>query len=57
MNVSTPKVQVEVWDAKDRLYELVKHLSPSEQIKKLLSIGKSFADEIKKQKNYQKTAK
>ena len=51
MKVSTPKVQVEVWDAKDRLYELVKHLSPAEQIKKLMSMGKPFSDEIKKLKN------
>ena len=56
MKANTSKMQIEVWGAKDRLYELVKHLSPSEQIKKLLSMGKPFADEIKKLKDQQKSA-
>ena len=50
MKINTPQVQIEAWEAKEKLYELVKHLSPAEQIKKLLSMGKPFADEIKKLK-------
>lgn len=56
MKANTSKMQIEVWEAKDRLYELVKHLTPSEQIKKLLSMGKPFTDEIKKLKKLQKAA-
>ncbi len=57
MKTNTPKVQIEIWQAKEKLYEMVKHLSPSEQIKKLLSMGKPFSDEIKKIKNSKKTVK
>ena len=32
MKSNTPKVQIEVWEAKERLYEMVKHLSPSAKI-------------------------
>ena len=51
MKTNTPQVQIEAWEAKEKLYELVKHLSPPEQIKKLMSMGKPFSDEIKKIKN------
>ena len=54
---NTSKVQIEAWEAKEKLYELVKHLAPSEQIKKLLSMGKPFSDEIKKIKNSKKAVK
>ncbi len=33
MKAKTPKVQVDIWEAKEKLYELVKNLSPDEQIK------------------------
>lgn len=55
MKANTSKVQIEAWEAKDKLYELVKHLAPAEQIKKLISMGKPFSDEIKKLKNLNKT--
>lgn len=51
MKSNTSKVQIEAWEAKEKLYELVKHLSPSAQIKKLMSMGKPFSDEIKRLKN------
>jgi hypothetical protein len=57
MKANTSKVQIEAWEAKDKLYELVKHLAPAEQIKKLVSMGKPFSDEIKRLKNLAKVAK
>ena len=48
MKTNTPQVQIEAWAAKEKLYELVKHLSPSEQIKKLMSMGKLFFGRDKK---------
>jgi hypothetical protein len=50
MKTNTPQVQIEAWAAKEKLYEMVKHLSHAEQVKKLMSMGKSFSDEIKKLK-------
>ena len=55
--VNTSKVQIEAWEAKDKLYELVKHLAPAEQIKKLIRMGKPFSDEIKRLKNSAKAVK
>jgi hypothetical protein len=57
MKANTSKVQIEAWEAKDKLYELVKHLAPAEQIKKLMSMGKPFSDEVKKLKNQAKSLK
>jgi hypothetical protein len=54
MKAKAPKVQIEAWEAKEKLYEMVKDLSPKEQIKKLLSEGKTFSDGIKRLKNKQK---
>ncbi len=56
MKAKTPKVQVDIWEAKEKLYEVVKNLSPDEQIKKLLSSGKSFPDEIRRLKEEKKIA-
>lgn len=57
MKTNTSKVQIEIWEAKNKLYEMVKHLSPAEQIKKLLSMGKPFSDEMKKLKKSNKAVK
>ena len=57
MKANTSKVQIEAWEAKEKLYELVKHLAPTEQIKKLMSMGKPFSDEMRRLKNSGKALK
>ena len=41
MKTNTPKVQI-ADQAKEKLYELVKHLAPVAHIKKLMSMGNLF---------------
>ncbi len=57
MKANTSNVQIEAWKAKDKLYELVKDLDPKEQIKKLISMGKPFSDEIKRLKGLSRVVK
>ena len=57
MKANTPDVQIEAWKAKDKLYELVKDIDPKDQIKKLISMGKPFSDEIKKIKSLKQDVK
>ena len=57
MKANTSIVQIEAWKAKEKLYELVKDIDPSEQMKKLISLGKPFSDEIKKLKKLKQEAK
>ena len=51
MKANTSIVQIEAWKAKEKLYEMVKDIDPAEQMKKLISLGKPFSDEIKKLKS------
>lgn len=46
MKAKIPKVQKAVWDAKEKLYDKVKDLSPKEQVLKLLSLGKPYIDQV-----------
>ncbi len=39
---NTSKVQIEAWEAKKKLHELVKHLAPAGQIKKADKYGETF---------------
>ena len=57
MKANTPEVQIEAWKAKEKLYELVKDIDPKDQIKKLISMGKPFSEEIKKLKKLKQEAK